>query len=39
LQLDWRTGFYVIVAVLGALAVVAIISNTQSMLARNRARA
>ncbi len=33
LQLDWRTGAYVIVAVLGALAVVAVVSNTQSMLA------
>ena len=33
LQLDWRTGAYVLVAVLGALAVVAVVSNTQSMLA------
>lgn len=33
LQLDWRTGAYVIAAVLGALAVVGVISNTQSMLA------
>ena len=32
LQLDWRTGAYVVAAVLGALAVFAVVVNTASML-------
>ena len=34
LRLDWRNGLYVVLAVVGALAVIAVISNSTAMLTR-----